>query len=205
MSGPTFKAFLWWETTNTVRPKKSQSLHSVKVDPAKDGSKSSPMIFRRWSLWHLIWREEWGRAGSHQILLLHTWFGPRALRSFNNDKFLFLPSLNLRSIRHLIFCEEWSGCADCNCQMSRFNLRWLQNIVGSEDVGLCDIYESGGWLAGVSIRWLRRPTARPCTCHPTPDTAPHSNWPLFPVPLPSLHAHQDDDIATTSSLFNSTN
>ena len=61
-----------------------------------------------------------------------------------------------------------------------------------------------GWLAGVSIRWLRRPTARPCTCHPTPDTAPHSNWPLFPVPLPSLHADQDDDIATTSSLFNST-
>ena len=49
----------------------------------------------------------------------------------------------------------------------------------------------GGWVAGVSIRWLRRPTARPCSCH-APLTPPHSNWPLFP--LPSLHADQDEDL-----------
>ena len=69
----------------------------------------------------------------------------------------------------------------------------------------------GGWLAYPSdgSLVLRRPTARPCSCH-APLTPPHSNWPLFFVPLPSLHADQDnDDIAPamqrpTSFLFNST-
>ena len=76
-------------------------------------------------------------------------------------------------------------------------------ILGSEDVCLCDIYESGGKVAGWRIHQMA-PSYRKAVQLPSPLTPPHSNWPLFPVPLPSLHAHQDDDIATTSSLFNST-
>ena len=60
-------------------------------------------------------------------------------------------------------------------------------------------YPSDGWVLPQG-----RAAAMP------PLTPPHSNWPLFFVPLPSLHADQDnDDIAPamqrpTSSLFNST-
>ena len=46
-----------------------------------------------------------GRADTHQILLVHTWFGLRTLRSFNPDEFRILHTIILKS-QDLLVCES---------------------------------------------------------------------------------------------------
>ena len=85
----TFKAFLWSERTNAARPKKSQSLRRVSESfqrkMLQNCSNFSEYRKKCWDLMTVVFVTSdmaRARADTHQILLLHTWFAPRAPRSF---------------------------------------------------------------------------------------------------------------------------
>ena len=90
----TFKAFLWSERTNAARPKKSQSLRRVSESfqrkMLQNCSNFGEYRKKCWDLMTVVFVTSdmaRARADTHQILLLHTWFGPRAPRSFIMDSF----------------------------------------------------------------------------------------------------------------------